>query len=87
MKLIYKIKVGAQEKILVMRWKLGYYYDIQINNFAFEDKDGKRYTYKEDQLTFQEVFPLEIYCSNKNNYVIINVCEEKDLFLKIEGNL
>ena len=82
----YKIKVGDQDKILAMRWKLGYYYDIQINNVAFEDKDGKRYTFKDDQITFQEVFPSEIYCSDKNNYVVINVCEEKDLFLKIEGN-
>ena len=82
----YKIKVGDNDKILAMRWKLGYYYDIQINNVAFEDKDGKRYTFKDDHLTFQEVFPSEIYCLEKNNFIVINVCEEKDLFLKIEGN-
>ena len=82
----YKIKVGNQDKILAMRWKLGYYYDIQINNVAFEDKDGKRYTFKDDQLIFQEVFPYDIYCHDKNNYTVINVCEEKDLLLKIEGN-
>ena len=82
----YKIKVGNKDKILLMRWKLGYYYDIQINNVAFEDKDGKIYSFMDEQLLFQEVFPPELYCLDKNNIIVINVKEEKDLLLKIEGN-
>ena len=82
----YKIKVGDKDKILLMRWKLGYYYDIQINNLLFEDKDGKRYSFMDDQLIFQEVFPHDIYYTDKDNFISIKVCEEKDLFLKIEKN-
>ena len=82
----YKIKVGDDDKILLMRWKLGYYYDIQINNVVFEDKDGKRYSFKDDQIIFQEVFPHDIYYTDKQNFINIKVCEEKDLFLKIDKN-
>jgi hypothetical protein len=82
----YKINVGDEDKILLMRWKLGYYFDIQINHVVFEDKDGKRYSFKDDQLIFQDVFPHNIYYTDKNNYITIKVCEEKDIFLKIDKN-
>ena len=82
----YKIKVGNNDKILLMRWKLGFYYDIQINNLLFEDKDGKRYSFMDDQLIFQEVFPHDVYYTDKNNFIPIKVCEEKNLLLKIEKN-
>ena len=82
----YKINVGDEDKILLMRWKLGYYYDIQINYVVFEDKDGKRYSFKDDQLIFQDVFPHKIYYTDKNNYITIKVCEERDIFLKIDKN-
>ena len=68
---------------MLMRWKLGYYYDIQINNVVFEDKDGKRYSFMDEQLIFQEIFPPKIYCPNKNNLIAVKVCEEKDILLKI----
>ena len=82
----YKILVGEKDSIMLMRWKLGYYYDIQINNVVFEDKDGKRYSFMDEQLIFQEIFPPKIYCPNKNNLIAVKVCEEKDLLLKIKGN-
>ena len=82
----YKIGVGLRDKILLMRWKLGYYYDIQINNVVFEDKDGNKYSFMDEQLIFQEVFPPDIYYPDQKNVINIKVHDEKDLFLKITNN-
>ena len=82
----YKIKVGEKDKIILMRWKLGYYYDIQVNNVVFEDKNGKTYSFKDDQTIFQDVFDHDVYYPDKNNIITIKVKEEKDIFLKIEKN-
>ena len=83
----YKIRAGKIDKILQMRWKLGYYYDIPINNLVFEDIDKKRYTFKDDETNFYEIFPPEIYCpEGEKDFVSINVYSVPDLFLEIEGN-
>ena len=82
----YRIKVGKNDKMLLTRVKLGYYYDIPINNVVFEDLEGKRYSFMDEQIIFQEVFPAALYCPDKDNIIPIKVLEIKDLFLKIKGN-
>ena len=82
----YKIRVGKVDKILQMRWKLGYYYDIPINNVVFEDINKERYSFKDEEKNFFEVFPPEIYCPEDEDYILINVYSVPDLFLEIEGN-
>jgi hypothetical protein len=72
--------------MLLTRVKLGYYYDIPINNVVFEDLEGKRYSFMDEQIIFQEVFPAALYCPDKDNIIPIKVIEIKDLFLKIKGN-
>ena len=51
----YKIRVGAKDKILQMRWKLGYYYDIPINNVTFIGFDNKVYNLNNDFDIFDAV--------------------------------
>ena len=82
----YKIRVGEKDKILQMRWKLGYYYDIPINDVVFEDKNKERYTFKDEETYFYEIFPPEIYCPEDKNYVLVNVYSVPDQFLAIDGN-
>ena len=82
----YRLKVGKKDKLLPMRFKLGYYYDIPVNNVVFEDINGKKFSFIDENLLFEEVFPSEIYCPKDGNKIPIKVLEEKDLFLKIEGN-
>ena len=82
----YKIRVGEKDKILQMRWKLGYYYDIQINNLVFEDINKKRYSFKDEESIFFDVFPPNIYCPEDKDFVLVNVYSVPDQFLKIEGN-
>ena len=82
----YKIRVGEKDKILQMRWKLGYYYDIEINNLVFEDKNKKRYSFKDEDTIFFDAFPPNIYCPEDKDYILVNVYSVPDQFLKIEGN-
>ena len=84
----YKIKVGKKDKFLQVRWKLGYYYDIPINNVVFEDKDNNRYTFKDEEINFYEKFPPEVYCpeGEKEDYILVKVYSVPDLFLAIKGN-
>ena len=82
----YKIRVGEKDNILKMRWKLGYYYDIPINDVVFEDMNKVRYTFKDEETNFYEVFPPEIYCPEGKNYILINILSIPGQFLKIEGN-
>ena len=82
----YKIKVGEKDKILQMRWKLGYYYDIPINDLVFEDMNKKKYTFKDEETNFYEVFPPDIYCPEGEDYVLINVYSIPNQFLEINGN-
>ena len=83
----YKIRVGKNDKLLQMRWKLGYYYDIPINDVVFEDMDKVRYTFKDEESNFFEIFPPDIYCPpNEKDYILINVYSVPDQFLEINGN-
>ena len=85
----YKIFVGGDDTIYLMRWKCGYYYDIPVNNVVLEDKDGKKYNFINDNEKFFDLFPPEIYSSDSTNsdtFVKINVIEENDILLIIENN-
>ena len=82
----YRLKVGKKDKLLPMRFKLGYYYDIPVNNVVFEDINGKKFSFIDENLLFEEVFPSEIYSPKDGNKIPVKVLEEKDIFLKIEGN-
>ena len=82
----YKIRVGEKDKILTMRWKLGYYYDIPINDLVFEDKDKVRYSFKDEETYFYDVFPPEIYSPEDKSYILINILVIPGQFLEIDGN-
>ena len=69
----YKLRVGKKDKLLQMRWKLGYYYDIPINDVVFEDMDKIRYTFKDEESNFYDIFPPDIYSPSEKDYILINV--------------
>ena len=78
---IYKLRVGKIDKIFHMRWKLAYYYDININDLVICDSDKNEYNFTNDDLNFFEVFPTSEYLDN-----LINVFEYPRQLLKIPNN-
>ena len=36
----YKIKVGNTQSVLDVRWRVGYYYDLYVNEVVFMNEDG-----------------------------------------------
>ena len=82
----YKIRVGKVDKILQMRWKIGYYYDIPINDVVFEDMNKVRYNFEDEEKNFFEIFPPEIYAPEDKDYILINVLSVPNQFLQIKGN-
>ena len=83
----YKIFVGYEDTIYLMRWKCGYYFDIPVNNVVFVDKDDQKYNFINDNEKFLDLFPPEIYSTENNpHYSKVIVIEEKDILLKIENN-
>ena len=84
----YKLGVGEKDKILDMRWKAGYYYDIPINNVVFIDKDNNAFTFKDEELYFQRIFPPKIYCQTEDSedFILITVRNIPDQILEIQDN-
>ena len=81
----YKIRVGKVDDIYYMRWKLGYYYDIPVNNVVFKDLEGKKYSFINDNENFFEVFPPNVY-SHDDYYEKIKVYNVRDILLTINNN-
>ena len=84
----YKILVGYDDDIYLMRWKCGYYFDIPVNNVVLQDKNQKKYSFLNDNEKFYDIFPPEIYSPDvkKKTYCKVNVLQEKDILLTIPGN-
>ena len=81
----YKIKAGINDRIFEMRWKLGYYYDIPVNNIVIIDLQGKKYTLNNDFEKFTQVFSNEKY-SQERGFAFIKVEEEPFQLLKMKDN-
>ena len=81
----YKIRVGQDDEIFYMRWKLGYYYDIPVNNVVLIDQEGKKYTFIDDNEKFFNVFPPKVY-SPEGSFIQIKVIEANNILLTIKNN-
>ena len=81
----YKIRVGKIDTIYEMRWKIGYYYDIPVNNVVLVDKNGKKYSFIDDNENFFDIFPPNEY-SHDGSLVQINVFEINDILFQIKNN-
>ena len=84
----YKILVGYDDTIYLMRWKCGYYYDLPVNNIVLVDKNKKRYNLLNDNEKFFDIFPPHIYSpdNGQKTYCKVNVIQENDILLSIQGN-
>ena len=80
----YRLKAGARDTILELRWKLGYYYDIPVNNVTFISIDNKSYNINNDFELFTKVFNDPRYFNEKQ--VSIKVKEEQFNFLNMKDN-
>jgi len=81
----YKLKVGENDFIIEMRWKLGYYYDIPVNNVTFIDLNGKRYSINNDFEKFVTIFSNEKYLQERN-FAYIKIDEVPFQLLQMEDN-
>ena len=83
---IYKLKVGEIDKILHMRWKLAYFYDIKVNDLVICDINNKRYNFTYDDCNFYEKFPPKKYLISDKKVIPINVYEYPGQLLKVPNN-
>ena len=81
----YRLKVGKNDRVIEMRWKLGYYFDIPVNNIAFIDLNDKAYTINDDFEIFQNIFSNERYFSNKG-FAYVKIDEKPFQLLEMKGN-
>ena len=80
----YRLKAGNFDTILELRWKLGYFYDIPINNVTFIGLDNKTYSLNNDFEIFVKVFNDPRYFSERP--ASIKVKEEPFQFFKMKDN-
>ena len=74
----YKIKVGNTQSVLDVRWRVGYYYDLNVNEVVFLDEEGK---HKLSLLNDLENFRMNY--SPKNTILVYS---EKDILIKLKNN-
>ena len=79
----YKILVGYEDTIYLMRWKCGYYFDLPVNNVVLMDKNKKKYSFLNDNEKFYDIFPPQIYSldNGQKTYCKVNVIQENDILL------
>jgi hypothetical protein len=82
----YKLRVGANDKIFHMRWKLAYYYDIPINDLVICDYENNEYNFTNDDLMFYDIFPPQKYIISETRYIMINILESPGQLLKLPNN-
>ena len=68
-----------------MRWKQGYYFDINANNVVLVDKNGKKYNFIDGDKNFYEVFPPDGYIP-KDSFLPIKVLEVRGILLTIKND-
>ena len=81
----FNLKAGIHDSILELRWKLGYYYDIPINNVSFIGLDNKIYNLNNDFDIFIGVFNDKRYFEGKP-VASIKVKSIPFEFIKIKDN-
>ena len=81
----YRLRAGNNDRIIDMRWKLGYYYDIPVNNVTFIDLAGKRYSLNNDFEIFTKIFSHEKYFLSEN-FAFIKVDEVPFQLLQMKNN-
>ena len=83
----YKLKVGKNDKLHQMRWKLAYYFDLYVNDVVISDLDDNRYNLLYDDSKFFDLFPPRKY-SGKNGIYLesIKVYEQPNQLLSIPNN-
>ena len=81
----YKVKVGKNEYLIDVRWRIGYFYDINVNEVIFETIDGKKYSLIYDFYKFINLFPPDNYIF-PNSYKPIVVKQESNQLLKLKVN-
>ena len=74
----YKIKVGNTQSVLDVRWRVGYYFDLNVNEVMFTNEDG---TIKLSLLNDMENFQMYFYPKST-----ILVYSEKDILLQLKNN-
>ena len=82
----YKLRVGENDKIFHMRWKLAYYYDIPINDLVICDYENNEYNFTNDDLIFYDIFPPKKYLLSETRYILINILESPGQILKLPYN-
>ena len=65
----YRLRAGINDTILELRWKLGYYYDIPINNVAFVGLDNKVYNLNNDFEIILNIFCLFSISESFNSFL------------------
>ena len=81
----YRLKVGNNDRIIDIRWKVGYYFDISVNNIAFIDLNDKAYTINNDFELFQKIFSNERYFAFKG-FAYVKLDEKPFQLLEMKGN-
>ena len=81
----YKLKAGNNDKILDMRWKLGYFFDIPVNNVTFVDITGKSYSLNNDFEIFQKIFSNDKYFFDRG-FAYVKVEEKPFQLLQMKDN-
>jgi ubiquitin C-terminal hydrolase len=81
----YKLKAGNNDKIFDLRWKIGYYFDIPVNNVVFIDLSGKVYSLNNDFDIFVKVFSNEKYF-NDRNFAYVKIDEKPFQLLEMKDN-
>ena len=81
----YKLRAGNNDRIIDMRWKLGYYFDIPVNNVVFIDITGKSYSLNNDFEIFQKVFTNDKYFYDRG-FAYVKVEEKPFQLLQMKDN-
>ena len=81
----YQLKCKNNDKLISMRYKIGYYFDIPVNNVAFIDINGRIFTLNDDFEIFTKIFSDKIYFYEKG-FEYVKVKEICFGLLKIKDN-
>ena len=82
----YNLHVGSSDTFLEMRYKIGYYFDIPVNNVALVGLDNKIYNLNNDFDIFTKIFEDNKYFTQKIKPSAIKVKDIPFHFLKIKEN-
>ena len=82
----YKLKVGKNDNIYRMRWKLAYFFDLYVNDVVIYDINNKKYNLLYDDNKFHDLFPQRKYHKNNLQFELIKVCEQPNQLFFLHNN-